>query len=145
MIERKRLAAAVRVRQPDPALAPSEAELRERLFVEARRYAEKANVVDHVEDRSAFVRDGLIPPPRPEMRLDLRSAFTAAQALRRVLQEMGVVPQLAWRRLIWGIRYVERRASRSLLERSAEIRGILPNTIMGERPDRPRAGPDYER
>ena len=145
VIERERLAAAVRVRQPDPALAPSEAELRERLFVEARRYAEKANVVDHVEDRSAFVRDGLIPPPRPEMRLDLRSAFTAAQALRRVLQEMGVVPQLAWRRLIWGIRYVERRASRSLLERSAEIRGILPNTIMGERPDRPRAGPDYER
>ncbi|PZP66059.1 ATP-dependent DNA helicase [Methylorubrum populi] len=145
VIERERLAAAVRVRQADPALALSEAELRERLFVEARRYAEKANVVDHVEDRSAFVRDGVIPSPRPEMRLDLQRTFTAAQALRRVLQEMRAVPQMAWRRLIWGIRHAERRASRSILERSAEVRGVLPNTTIRERPDRPRAGPEYER
>ncbi|WP_156635714.1 hypothetical protein [Methylobacterium sp. Leaf123] len=145
MIERERLAAAVRVRQPDPALAPSVAELRERLFVEARRYAEKANVVDHVEDRSAFVRDGVIRPPRPEERLDLRSAFTAAQALCRVLQEMSALPQMAWRQLARGIRQAERRASPFILRRNTEVRGTSLNTTRLERPHRSRTGPDYGR
>lgn len=115
------------------------------MFVEARRYAEKANVVDHVEDRSAFVRDGVIPPPRPEVRLDLWSAFTAAQALRRVLQEMSALPQFAWMQLTRGIRHLERQASRSILRPNMEVRNALSNTTIRERPDRLCAGPDYER
>ena len=58
--ERDRLEAAVRQRQSDIRVAPSETAIRERLFTEARSYAEKANVADYVDDRIAFMRTGQI-------------------------------------------------------------------------------------
>ena len=145
VIERERLEAAVRVRQADPRLTPSTAELQERLFVEARRYTEKVNVVDHVEDRAAFVRSGAIPPPRAEMRLDLPAGFAAARALRRVLQEMSGVPRQALRQLARGVRRVERQVPPRLLLLVEDIRRALPNAAARERPDRSRPGPDYGR
>ncbi|ONF45975.1 MobF family relaxase [Methylobacterium radiotolerans] len=145
VVERERLEAAVRVRQADPRLTPSTAELHERLFVEARRYTEKVNVVDHVEDRAAFVRNGVIPPPRAEMRLDLQSGFAAARALRRVLQEMSGVPRQALRQLARSVRCVERQVSPRVLRLVDDIRGGVPNAAARERPDRSRSGPDYGR
>lgn len=145
VVERERLEAAVRVRQTDPRLTPSTAELHERLFVEARRYTEKVNVADHVEDRAAFVRSGAIPPPRAEMRLDLQSGFAAARALRRVLQEMGAAPRHALRHLAQSVRHVERQVASRVLRLVEDIRGPLPNAAMRERPGRSRSGPDYGR
>jgi conjugative relaxase-like TrwC/TraI family protein len=145
VVERERLEAAVRVRQTDPRLTPSTAELHERLFVEARRYTEKVNVADHVEDRAAFVRSGAIPPPRAEMRLDLQSGFAAARALRRVLQEMGAAPRYALRHLAQSVRHVERQVASRVLRLVEDIRGPLPNAAMRERPGRSRSGPDYGR
>ncbi|MBL7405368.1 conjugal transfer protein, partial [Escherichia coli] len=145
VIERERLEAAVRVRQVDPRLTPSTAELQERLFVEARRYTEKVNVVDHVEDRAAFVRSGAIPPPRTEMRLDLQSGFAAARALRRVLQEMSEVPRQALRQLARGVRRAERQVSPRVLRLVEDIWGTLPDVVTRERPGRSRSGPDYGR
>ncbi|WP_342111681.1 MobF family relaxase [Methylobacterium sp. SI9] len=145
VVERERLEAAVRVRQTDPRLTPSTAELHERLFVEARRYTEKVNVADHVEDRAAFVRSGAIPPPRAEMSLDLQSGFAAARALRRVLQEMGAAPRHALRHLAQSVRHVERQVASRVLRLVEDIRGPLPNAAMRERPGRSRSGPDYGR
>ena len=145
VVERERLEAAVRVRQTDPRLTPSTAELHARLFVEARRYSEKVNVADHVEDRAAFVRSGAIPPPRAEMRLDLQSGFAAARALRRVLQEMGAAPRHALRHLAQSVRHVERQVASRVLRLVEDIRGPLPNAAMRERPGRSRSGPDYGR
>jgi hypothetical protein len=49
--ERNRLEAAVQQRQPNARVVPAEIAIRERLFTEARSYAEKSNVADCVEDR----------------------------------------------------------------------------------------------
>ena len=145
VIERERLEAAVRLRQADLRLTPSTAELQERLFVEARRYSEKVNVVDHVEDRAAFLRSGAIPPPRAELRLDLRAGFAAARALRQVLQEMSATPRHVLRQLARGVRHVERQVSSQVHRLVEEIRGALPNAIAHERPERARAGRNYDR
>ena len=145
VVERERLAAAVRVRQADPRLASSESELQERLFVEARRYAEKVNVVDHVEDRITFVRSGTIPPSRPELRLDLQRGFAAARALRSVMQEIGAAPQIALRQLAQRIRRAERRLPQPVLRLVEAIRSTLPRAAVLEPPDQSRSGPDYGR
>lgn len=145
VIERQRLEAAVRVRQADPQLTPSTAELQERLFIEARRYAEKVNVVDHVEDRITFVRNGAIPPPRPELRLNLQRGFTAARALRSVMQEIGAAPQLALWQLAQRIQSAERRLPRKVLQLMEAIRSTLPRTATLRPPDHSRSGPDYGR
>lgn len=91
VVEEERMRAAVRSRTGDPRAAVSRAELHERLFTEARRYAEKTNVVDHVEDRAIFVRTGVIPPQGASPTIDVTRAFTPARALRRVLHEIGAV------------------------------------------------------
>ena len=145
MIERERLEAAVRVRQADPHLAPSTAELHERLFMEARRYSEKVNVVDHVEDRTAFVSSGAIPPVRSELRLDLQASFGAARALRQVLWEIGTIPQLALRQLARNVRQAERGVARRVQRLIEDGRGTLPQAIQRERSERSRSRADYDR
>ncbi|NEU12710.1 relaxase domain-containing protein [Methylobacterium sp. BTF04] len=99
VVERDRLEAAVRSRASDARMAPSTAELQERLFVEARRYNEKVNVVDHVEDRAAFVRTGMIPAASKDIRLDLRRGFDAGRAFRAVMQEISAAPGMMLRQL----------------------------------------------
>ena len=41
-------------------MPPTRTALQERLFSEARRYHEKANVVDHVADRMSFIATGIV-------------------------------------------------------------------------------------
>ena len=79
--ERDRLEAAARQRQSDIRVAPSETAIRERLFTEARSYAEKANVADYVEDRIAFMRTGQIEIRRNDNSLNLGRIARAAQRI----------------------------------------------------------------
>jgi len=72
--------AGCRSRQEDPRIAPTRSALLECLFNEARRYREKANVVDHVEDRIKFIESGSVELPRPRERLGI--AFVAETARR---------------------------------------------------------------
>ncbi|APX85912.1 conjugal transfer protein [Methylorubrum extorquens] len=135
VVERDRLEAALRSRGSDPRLVPSRAELNERLFVEARRYAEKINVVDYVEDRASFVRSGTIQPPRTEVRLDLERGFQAGRLLQRVLQEIAAVPSLTGRTLVRLFRATEPGITRRLQDHRDSTRG----SDKGRFPDRPTA------
>jgi hypothetical protein len=81
VVEQERLESACRARQEDPGMAPPRSHLLERLFHEARRYHEKANVVDHVEDRMRFIASGQVELPRSHDRLNIG---VAAEAARRV-------------------------------------------------------------
>jgi hypothetical protein len=76
-----RLESSCRARQEDPRMAPTRSLLLERLFHEARRYHEKANVIDHVADRMRFIATGQVELPRPQGRLNIG---VAAEAARRV-------------------------------------------------------------
>ena len=91
-------------------MAPTQSELLESLFNEARRYNEKANVVDHVTDRMKFIESGSVESPRPQRRIGI--AF-AAEAARRT--------ELATRSISLGkgrfIAELRRRAMRFLPER----------------------------
>lgn len=145
VVERDRLEAAVRNRASDTRLVPSRAELFERLFVEARRYAEKANVVDHVDDHGSFVRTGKIPSARVEVRLDLERGVQAGRLLRFVLQEMAAVPQLT----IWQLSRFIRTTERSILLSVRTLIERLHPPMMDRKPDRTnettRSGPDLSR
>jgi hypothetical protein len=56
-------------------MPPTKSALLERLFNEARRYNEKANVVDHVADRMRFVDTGLVELADEKKRISI--AFVA--------------------------------------------------------------------
>ncbi|WP_375454351.1 MobF family relaxase [uncultured Methylobacterium sp.] len=135
VVERDRIEAAVRGRGSDPRRVPSNAELHERLFVEARRYADKVNVVDHVEDRTAFVRSGVIPPARAEARLDVERGFLAGRLLRAILQEIAAVPGLTGRAIVRLVRATEHGITRLPQDRRNPSRV----TNEGSLSDRPTA------
>jgi ATP-dependent exoDNAse (exonuclease V) alpha subunit len=81
VIESERLDAACRIRQEDPRMAPTRSALLECLYNEARRYHEKANVVDHVVDRMKFIESGSVELPRPQRKI---SIALVAEAARRI-------------------------------------------------------------
>ena len=148
VVERDRLEAAVRAQGSDPRGQPSTAELHERLFVEARRYAEKTNVVDHIEDRATFVRSGSIPPNRPVVTLDLARGLDAGRALRAVLQEIQGVPRLG----LWHLSRLVRQTERVIAERLVDLIEVLrrtPSSSLGQGSGRNRAAdrsmPGHER
>ena len=148
VVERERLEAAVRVRQADQRLAPSEAELHERLYVESRRYAEKRNIVDHVEDRGAFVRTGELPSPLPEPVLDIRRSFEAGRKLRVAMREMAAAPQLLFSRLAHAAQEVDRRLGSRMQSLADRLRGSDPRSLAERRLSRAeqeRPGPDLSR
>ncbi|TXN65094.1 AAA family ATPase [Methylobacterium sp. WL6] len=117
VVERERLEATVRARGSDPRGKPSTSELTERLFVEARRYAEKVNVVDHVEDRETFVRTGMIRPHRSETTIDITRGFEAGRALRAALQEIQAAPRLA----LWHLTHLFQGAERIIAQGFAQL------------------------
>ena len=80
---------ACRARQEDPRMAPTRSLLLERLFQEARRYHEKANVIDHVEDRMRFIASGQVELPRPQGRLNIGVAAEAARRVELAAQYIG--------------------------------------------------------
>lgn len=90
VVERGRLDALCRQRQADSRLPPTDAAVLERLFTEAGRYREKANVADYVVDRAAFVRTGVLDLAEPVADLGVGRALAAARALARVLRELGL-------------------------------------------------------
>lgn len=143
VVERERLEVAVRARSSDPRAVPSTAELHERLFVEARRYTEKANVVDHVENRATFVRTRLIPPSIAEIGLNLRRRFEAARALRSVLREIGAASRLALWHLIGQVRCIERGPARRLAGIIEALRGPQSEQAAAQTPS--RSGLEYDR
>ena len=89
VVERERLESACRARQEDPRMAPTRSHLLERLFQEARRYHEKANVIDHVEDRMRFISSGQVELPRPQGRLNIGVAAEAARRVELAAQYIG--------------------------------------------------------
>jgi len=89
VVESERLESACRARQEDPRLAPTRSALLGRLFQEARRYHEKANVVDHVEDRARFITTGQIELPPLQGRLNIGVAAEAARRVELAAQFIG--------------------------------------------------------
>jgi hypothetical protein len=79
VVESERLDAACRARQEDPRMSPSSFALQERLFNEARRYNEKANVVDHVGDRMKFIESGIVELPLPQNNFSMALVVEAAR------------------------------------------------------------------
>ena len=114
VVERDRLDAACRQRQPDPRMPPTATAIEERLFAEASQYGEKANVVDYVADRQLFTATGIVTSP--EQRADRRASklLEAARAVREALAVLrprdAVVP--LWRLLERGRRLVPPLPSR---------------------------------
>jgi conjugative relaxase-like TrwC/TraI family protein len=89
VVARDRLDAACRARQEDPRMAPTRSAMLEFLFNEARRYSEKANVVDHVADRVRFIETGLIDLPRSGGRLNIGAVVEAARRVELAAQHFG--------------------------------------------------------
>ena len=89
VVESERLESACRARQEDPRLAPTRSLLLERLFHEARRYHEKANVIDHVEDRGRFITTGQVELPKPRGRLNIGVVAEAARRVELSAQYIG--------------------------------------------------------
>ena len=89
VVESDRLDAACRARQVDPRIVPTRPAMLEVLFNEARRYGEKANVVDHIADRVKFIETGLIDLPKPRGRLDIGAVVEAARRVERAVQHFG--------------------------------------------------------
>lgn len=85
VVERDRLDALCRPRQADTRMPATFSDIREKLFGEAARYREKANVVDFINDAVAFIRDGDVQrsAQQPETRISL--ARKAARSLQRAI------------------------------------------------------------
>ncbi|PZR82066.1 MAG: conjugal transfer protein [Stutzerimonas stutzeri] len=97
VVERDRLDALCRQRQADPRLPASTEAVREKLFGEAARYRDKSNVIDYVEDRSGFVRDGVIRQAAERSGFDGSRVRTAARLLRKALSWLRLDrPLLTW-------------------------------------------------
>ncbi len=117
--ERDRLEAAVRQRQSDIRVAPSEIAIRDRLFTEARSYAEKANVADYVDDRITFMRTGQIEIRQNTHSLNLGRVARAAQRILEATWERSgdrslIVP-------VWRVLESMRHMQRQISERVAEV------------------------
>ncbi|PSO21431.1 conjugal transfer protein [Bradyrhizobium sp. MOS003] len=98
--ERNRLQAAVAKHQLDPRKAPGEAAIFERLFHEAKSYAEKVNVVDFVDDRIEYVRTGQLRMRRETGSPDVGRVARAARRMLEASREMLADTSLAvpvWR------------------------------------------------
>ncbi|MCW6511332.1 MobF family relaxase [Lichenifustis flavocetrariae] len=148
VVERDRLEAAVRVSRGDVRLRPSDAELQERLYVESRRYSEKRNVIDHVEDRAAFIQTGVLSPPRPELALDVRRSFEAGRRLRTTMREIAAAPRLTLWRLALFTRGLDRRLAQGTRLLVNRLRGLDPSPVpkpVRSQVEQGRSGPELSR
>jgi hypothetical protein len=127
VVERDRLEAAVRKRQSDVRIVPSETKIRERLFTEARSYAEKANVADYVEDRIDFMRTGQVEIRRDATSLNLGIVARAAQRTFEAAREISshrslILPN--WR-LVESMRHMRQQVS----QRVAKVVRVIKNRV----------------
>jgi conjugative relaxase-like TrwC/TraI family protein len=137
VVERERLDALCRQRQADARLVPTGLMLLERLFAEAGRYREKANVADFVTDRLGFVRTGVVDVSEPEAGLGIGRAVAAARSLARALRQLDLA-QPRWRLLslllTWrhGLERSRPQPERMPLSRAA-VRGSQSRDLSPER------------
>jgi conjugative relaxase-like TrwC/TraI family protein len=116
--ERDRLEAAVQRRQIDVHTAASPTAVRERLFTEARSYAEKANVADYAADQIEFMRTGKIDTRPNVTSLNLGRIAQAAQRIFEAAREISSDRSLnlpIWR-LTQSIRHAQRQVSQRVVE-----------------------------
>jgi conjugative relaxase-like TrwC/TraI family protein len=114
VVESERLDAICRTRQEDPRMAPTRSALLECLFNEARRYHEKANVVDHVADRMKFIESGSVELARPQRKFNIA---LVAEGVRRI--------ELA-------ARLINREGGRFIAELARRATSMLPDQQMRE-------------
>jgi ATP-dependent exoDNAse (exonuclease V) alpha subunit len=128
VVEGGRLDALCRQRQADPRMAPTPTALMERLFAEASQYREKANVVDHVPDRSAFIRTGVLDVHARAPVLDVSRAVRASRALHQALVWLGLAPLIvpAWRIIQQQVRRVPADLQARLSDMRARLIGRAP-------------------
>jgi ATP-dependent exoDNAse (exonuclease V) alpha subunit len=107
VVESERLYADCRARQEDPRIYPTSVALQERLFNEARRYNEKANVVDYVEDRSRFIESGRVELPRPRGNFSMALVVEAARRLELAARSLKLNGR-------WLVDELHRRAMRTV-------------------------------
>jgi hypothetical protein len=89
VVESERLDAGCRVRQEDPRMQPTKSALQERLFNEARRYNEKANVVDHVADRMRFIEAGLLELADEKKKISIAFVTEAARRIESAARSIS--------------------------------------------------------
>ena len=70
-------------------MTPTRSVMLECLFNEARRYHEKANVVDHVADRVKFTETGSIDFPQARGRLNIGVVVETARRVELASQHFG--------------------------------------------------------
>jgi hypothetical protein len=90
VVERDRLDAVCRARQVDPRMVPTRPAMLEVLFNEARRYSEKANVVDHVADQIKFIQTGSIELPKSRGGFGIAATVDATRRIEVAAQFVGV-------------------------------------------------------
>ena len=130
IVERDRLEAAVRQRHPERREV-SDAILGERLFDEAQLYAEKANVVDYVNDRIDFIRTGIVELNKVASAVDVRRIVHAAQRLMNV--RLGIVPGYHFLRRVWPL---SRGTQRITSDRIADILHSISTRIRDRAKER---------
>jgi hypothetical protein len=69
---------------------PTQSVMQERLFIEARRYNEKANVVDHVADRMSFIATGIVELARQPANIDIGIVAKAAGRFQAAARHIGI-------------------------------------------------------
>jgi hypothetical protein len=113
-----RLKAAVQRRQIDVHTVASPTAVRERLFTEARSYAEKANVSDYALDRIEFMRTGEIEIRPNPTSLNLSRVVRAAQRILEAARELSNdrSPILPTWRLVVSMRHIQRQVSQRVVE-----------------------------
>ena len=125
-------------------MPPTPSALQERLFNEARRYNEKANVVDHVADRINFIDTGLVELAHESKRISIASVTEAARRIESAARSINFE----------GSRFIAelcRRAmsmvpdGRMLESVKTLVKSVEPWTRLANEPAYKRASTEYNR
>ena len=144
IVESDRLDALCRQRQTDHRLKPTTTAMKERLFTEARKYRDKANVVDFCDDREEFMRTGLVAAPAPDTPARIAARYVLAaralcDAMLRLAPGQMLIP-------IWRLVDTGRTLHRELAPKLAEIvRLSHAPRLAGRTPNALDRGPSHER
>jgi conjugative relaxase-like TrwC/TraI family protein len=138
VVERDRLDALCRQRQADPRMPATTSNIRDKLFGEAARYSEKANVVDFVDDALAFIRAGKIQRSGRVSETRISLAQKAARSLQHAMIWLGqnglpaswlalgrspiiAIAQVVTYDIITRVRATLNRSSQQVRDRSASL------------------------
>jgi hypothetical protein len=118
-------------------MPPTRSALQERLFNEARRYNEKANVVDHVADRMNFIDTGLVELPHERKRISIACVTEAARRTESAARSIN----------FGGSRFIAelRRRARSMMPDGRMLESVKTLVKTVEAWTRLATEPAYER